>query len=259
MLVLAALELCEKLTHCRAGSRDSPLTIHGFEQAKRLATYLKISGVDLTHIFCSPLQRALITAEQIRDGQTSEAQRDVVFIPIPALQEQDFGLFEGISTRDYRAGDSRYSSVESLESMSSRADAFIDEYLSPLFSDHTTSTIGIISHGCMLRVLWNQLLAKVSPKMLTCDQGMLSTSGSIDARNIVMWSNTGFLEVKFVRNLEPSTNSKDGDAAYHANVITINGRPHLDGFKKIRGGVGNGQYDARQTTLGEYFTTNSAS
>jgi broad specificity phosphatase PhoE len=262
----------------RAGSRDSELTNHGFEQAKRLGTHLKMSGVDLTHIFCSPLQRALITAEQVRAGQTAEAQTDAVFVPMPALQEQEFGLFEGVPIREYHTGDDRHSSVETPESMSKRADAFIDEHLLPLFKSHTACTVGIVSHGCMLRILWQQVLSKVTPKTLSCDQGAVSRNGSLDARNITAWSNTGFLEARFVRNSEPTyrhvqasnivspasisglpatdSDGKDADG-YHAEIITINGRPHLDGLTKARGGVGNARYDARQTSLRQYFATDS--
>jgi broad specificity phosphatase PhoE len=250
--------------------------MHGFEQAKRLGTHLKASGVDLTHILCSPLQRALITAEQVRDGQTAEAQRDVVFVPTPALQEQDFGLFEGVAIRHYSFSDARFSSVETPEAMAKRADAFIDEHLAPLFKDHAACTVGIVSHGCMLRVLWSQLVSKVVPDTLSCSQDTLRKGGSLDARDIVSWSNTGYLEARFVRNLRPThhpsniaslpsnpglpataSDGRDADVGYSAEIIGINKRPHLDGFKKIRGGVGNARYDASQTSLRQYFAQDS--
>jgi broad specificity phosphatase PhoE len=238
--------------------------------------HLKSSGVDLTHIFCSPLERALITAEQIRDGQTAEARRDVVFMPIPALQEKHFGLFEGVAIRDYRTGDSRYASVETAEAMAKRADAFIDEHLAPLFGDSANCMVGIVSHGCMLRVLWSQLLSKVVPRTLTCAQDTLTKGGSLDARDVVTWTNTAFLEARFVRNLHPThhpsnivaqpsnsglpataSDGRDAEVGYDADIITINGRPHLEGVKKLRGGAGNARYDARQTSLRQYFATDA--
>jgi hypothetical protein len=197
-----------------------------------------------------------------------------VFVPLPALQEQDFGLFEGVAIRDYRTGDSRYPSIETPEAMARRADAFFDEYLAPLFRNHTACTVGIVSHGCMLRVIWSRLVSKVSPKTLSCAQETLRRGGSLDARDVVSWSNTAFLEARFVRNLptthhpskvgsQPSSSGlpatasdgKDADVGYYisADIITINGRPHLEGFKKLRGGVGNARYDARQTSVRQYF------
>jgi broad specificity phosphatase PhoE len=230
--------------------------------------HLGASGVDLTHIFCSPLQRALVTAEQVRDAQAAEAQRDMLFVPDPALQEQDFGLFEGAAIRDYFTSDSRHASVETPEDMAKRADAFIDAHLAPLFRGRVGCTIGIVSHGCMLRVLWSQLLSKVVPRTVACGQETLTRGGSLDARNVVSWANTGFLEARFVRYSQPSdivplpsdrglratpSDGRDDDVGYDAEVLTINGRPHLEGFKKPRGGVGNARYDARQTSLRQYF------
>ena len=94
--------------------RDSPLTNHGFQQATRLGQFLNIRGVDLTHIFASPLQRAYTTAEQILKGQSGPNRDGLTVIPMPSLPEQDFGLLEGCSYQEFRRSDSRASTVESL-------------------------------------------------------------------------------------------------------------------------------------------------
>jgi broad specificity phosphatase PhoE len=245
------------------------LTVHGFEQARRLGLHIKSAGVDLTHIFCSPLQRALITAEQVRDGQTAEARKDTAFVPVAALCEQDFGLFEGIAIREYCPGDGRYSSVETAEAMARRADGFINEHLAPLFGGDADCTVAVVSHGCLLRVLWPQLLSKVVPRTLDCAQETL-TGGKMTKH--IAWSNTAFLEARFVRNLHPThhpsnivaqpgvsglpatpSDVKDAEVGYDAAILTINGRPHLEGFRKAPGGVANARYDGRQTSLAQYF------
>jgi hypothetical protein len=115
------------------------------------------------------------------------------------------------------------------------------------------------------------------PRTLTCAQDTLTKGGSLDARNVMSWTNTAFLEARFVRNLHPThhpsnivaqpsnpglsataSDGRDAQVGYDADIMTINGRPHLEGFKKLRGGVGNARYDARQTSLRQYFATEAS-
>lgn len=72
-----------------AGRSDVPLTEHGRTQARALAEAM--AAERLTHILCSPLSRALDTADPL-------AQRlGLKPLVTPALAEIDFGHLEGCS------------------------------------------------------------------------------------------------------------------------------------------------------------------
>ena len=71
------------------GHTDIPLTAYGLKQAEKMGIYLKKQNV--TAIYCSPLQRAVVTARII--GQ------NLGLIPqvIEELIEMDFGAWEGLT------------------------------------------------------------------------------------------------------------------------------------------------------------------
>ena len=269
--------------------RDSPLTNHGFQQATRLGQFLNIRGVDFTHIFASPLQRAYTTAEQIRKGQSGPNRDGLTVIPMPSLQEQDFGLFEGCPYQDYREEDTRAVTVESFEAMSRRADVFIDECIMPLLNSQGTPIVAVVSHGKLLQTLWSQALSRIKPATVVCDQQLLTRAQSLDYRRISWWSNTGYIEAAFSRSIgatQPSrtasTQSLSGPVPHTASgsgemdsesiqpdgteteiirsafgpwtavISAINGQDHLDGLSRARGGLGSARYDSRQGTLDKF-------
>ena len=74
--------------HRFQGRLDMPLNETGLRQARQLAG--RMAGVTgVTRLWCSPLQRASVTADQIAAamGLTSE--------PLPGLEEIDMGLWAG--------------------------------------------------------------------------------------------------------------------------------------------------------------------
>src|ERR1700733_11210884 len=95
--------MSSKLTNkTSAGSRDSELTNHGFQQAALLGRHLIAIGHAFSHIFSSHLQRAFKTAELIREAQisaNSTLPSTTNYVPdvkqLPMLMEQDFGFYEG--------------------------------------------------------------------------------------------------------------------------------------------------------------------
>jgi hypothetical protein len=211
-------------------------------------------------------------------------------IPLHELQEQDFGLLEGVSYREYSQGDSRHASVESVESMSRRASIFTKESILPLFHAQSSPVVAVVSHGRMLQELWPQILSIIKPTSVVCDQQLLVDSRSIDHTQIRAWSNTGFVEVTFSRALlaqpsypvtpmgvsrgEPrSVAAAEAEAdsphlqadavdsvafvpklgSYTAVITAINGRDHLNGLSRARGGLGSARYDSRQGTLDKFF------
>ena len=268
--------------------RDSPLTAHGHLQTKRLAQHLLASDVVFSHIFASPLSRALQTAEAIHALQSEST----VLVTVPELQEQDFGLYEGVPVSAYNdtaQGPSRMT-VETVDQMAIRARVFIADYLTPVLQGTgRTATVAVVSHGCLLRVLWREILAHFKPKSVFCEQQMLLESQSIDYMGLGHWSNTGFLEVTFSQSqdtvaqdvetlddspldnkastsddilpgnrLSPNRNAfPSGPPLQTARILTINGQNHLKTLKRTRGGIGSAQYDSRQGTIDKFFKRDS--
>ncbi|KAL6710867.1 hypothetical protein ACN47E_007924 [Coniothyrium glycines] len=163
-------ETVDNVAGLYAGSRDSELTNHGYQQATRLGVHFKALGLSFTHVFSSQLQRAAKTAEKIREAQLAAAGvesnprivPDVVQLPI--LMEQDFGSMEGKKfferSIDYKTtgkeqhrqankSSVEFVDVESKEVMARRADQFLNEHFLPLLRDDTETAdfvVAIVSH-----------------------------------------------------------------------------------------------------------------
>lgn len=200
-----------------AGSRDSPLTNHGVIQAKQLGDYLYKTRPGLSHVFASPLQRALRTAVAIQSAQAG-GQEDNVDLILPIVQskdlaEQDFGFYEG-KPFYARSADSNktgrethyeahkdtpgFQDVESKESLIARCESFLDEHITPLFDyDGVPSELNvvIVSHGILLSNLWRAILRRLPRKSLTILPEIVAAKGQIVLEHLRGWSNTGFLEL----------------------------------------------------------------
>ncbi|KAJ4381291.1 hypothetical protein N0V86_003640 [Didymella sp. IMI 355093] len=194
-----------------AGSRDSALTNHGYQQATRLGLHFKALGLTFTHLFSSHLQRAVKTAGLIRDAQLpqkfdTEAAQDVPEVTqLRILMERDFGDFEGKkwtgiqATLQHKPG---FVAVETKEALGRRADTFLDEHLLPLLRKTTGSddlTIAIVSHGIFLSTLWKRLLRRLPAKSITLSADLqLIARPSLE--HLGGWSNTGYLELRMTRD-----------------------------------------------------------
>ena len=75
------------------GKADIELNEKGIEQAETIRVSLKEERIDL--ILCSPLKRAIQTAEIINQG------KNIRMIIDERLSERDFGEFEGMSNTDF--------------------------------------------------------------------------------------------------------------------------------------------------------------
>lgn len=74
------------------GKADIELNEKGIQQAEETRDFLKNEKIDL--ILCSPLKRALQTAEIINQG------RNIRMIIDERVSERDFGEFEGMPNTD---------------------------------------------------------------------------------------------------------------------------------------------------------------
>ncbi|KAK0282515.1 hypothetical protein LTR35_006983 [Friedmanniomyces endolithicus] len=212
-------ETVDNVAGLYAGVRDSALTIHGLEQARRLGEHFaKSNNVHLTHIFASPLSRAYKTAEALLKAQKhgaaekSQAVDMLAIVKVPDLIEQDFRYYEGRpfyarseakksgreAHYDRHKDDPDFVDVESKESMSKRADAFLDEHFMPLLDDQAADDsleVAIVSHGILLSHLWRRLLLRLPRKSLTVAADVTAARGSIVLEHLGGWSNTGYLEL----------------------------------------------------------------
>ncbi|KAF2090318.1 phosphoglycerate mutase-like protein [Saccharata proteae CBS 121410] len=244
-------ETVDNVAGLYAGSRDSQLTNHGFQQAGRLGQHFRDTDVRLTHIFASPLQRARITAERIRDAQPGAASQaaNKASLPItssPLLKEQDFGFYEGKAFFERPHGSNKtgkqdhldkhkdepgFVDVESKDSMAERMDTFLREHILGLWQSDGESqehVVAVVSHGIILSVLWRRILRHLPRKSVSLVPELMS-SQPVSLEHLGGFSNTGFLELVMARGkdsdsadpaLKPSLKPDDTKAAQE-NVETL--------------------------------------
>lgn len=206
-----------------AGSRDSALTNHGYQQATRLGLHFKSLGLKFTHLFSSHLQRAAKTAGLIREAQTPPEVDVESAGTLPEveqlriLMEQDFGDLEGKKWTDIQAelqNKPGFVAVETKEAMGQRADTFLDEHLLPLLGKTTgdcSLTIAIVSHGIFLSTLWKRILRRLPAKSISLSPDLQSTARP-SLEHLGGWSNTGYLELLMSRD-ETEVSTALADAA----------------------------------------------
>jgi len=131
------------------GRTDLDLTPNGELEAKRLGQRLK--GISFTHIFCSPLKRAIETCRLA--GFFDHAVLDA------RLKEWDYGSYEGLTKKDIQAQNPNWNifndgalNGESVLDIKNRADQVLDS-LSTL-----QGNIALFSHGHFLRALATRFL-----------------------------------------------------------------------------------------------------
>lgn len=239
-----------------AGSRDSALTSHGVLQTRRLGSHLAaMSGLVVTHIFSSDLQRAFLTASAVLDAQRKKSEDERVakeVVQLADIREKDFRSGEGV-----RVGASRdaFTDAETPAEMQVRAARFIDDHFHPLVSKVASEAGGVdgvvvVSHGIILNVILAALLQRYAPHELD----RLLPVPSVPGRKLrVSWSNTGFVEV-FVSKKQDNKDKQDTDSpSVHMQVLAVNCVDHLAGLKKTRGGIGSARFDAKQKTMDAFF------
>ena len=126
------------------GSSDIDLNSVGLEQAKKLADTLK--DVNIDYIFCSPLKRAIKTAEFVKKD------KNVPSILEPRIIERSFGELEGTTPNNISKYWNYYEditnhNVESIHNLINRVFNFMDE----LKEKHKNDDILIVTHqGVMI-------------------------------------------------------------------------------------------------------------
>lgn len=150
---------------CYYGITDAALDETGIRQAIALSAVFR--DVEIDRVICSPLQRAVHTAELVMQGTGPVPETD------DRLMEQDFGIFEGYNHQElvdqfpdeYRAWNEDFSDYcipegESFRQVRQRIDSFIKD-----LPDHGTVLLaahkGTLGHlmasllGLPLEGYWN--------------------------------------------------------------------------------------------------------
>ncbi|MCJ1338641.1 hypothetical protein MMC09_003930 [Bachmanniomyces sp. S44760] len=216
------------------------------------------------------------------------------------LREQDFGYYEGKhfytrprdmnktgkdSHRTQYIDEPGFKDVESKESMTTRMDSFLDEYLIPRLHGSTANkpNIAIVSHGIILSVLWRCLLKRFPAQSVALAPGLTirGTGETTPLQYLGGWSNTGYLELVLYQEVTCQTpTSEPGSAPASAAVSfdrtedpanitakpksfaisgwrmfirTVNGKNHLRGLKRTGGGVGSSKHDEGQRKIESFF------
>jgi broad specificity phosphatase PhoE len=158
------------------GQRDVPLSDEGRTQADDVAK--RLSGVKLSELLSSPLQRALQTAEIIGETHKLDVARD------PRLVDFQLGKWTGMTYAEVSANaeyqkfllqpeSERIPGGESLEDIRRRAVAGVEQALR---DNPTGDAIAIVTHAGIIRVLLTHYMGsppanyhrvRVSPGSLT--------------------------------------------------------------------------------------------
>lgn len=131
------------------GVSDVYLTYNGLEQAKNLAKEIRMFG-DIDVIICSPLKRAVQTAQIVSD------KIGVPYVTDERLTEWDYGNYEGMERNASGFARSKVEfgckmgkTGESLLELAHRVYGFLDE----IIANYENENVLLVSHGGVCRVI----------------------------------------------------------------------------------------------------------
>lgn len=131
------------------GRLDPDLDLVGLAEARDLAHQLR--NVGISRVVCSPLARAVETAQPIAEMAGIELETD------PRLLDRNYGQFDGHSAEEVSK---EYGSleaapgVESTESVATRAKAALDD----LVAGAGDAAVAVVSHDAVIRILLDRLV-----------------------------------------------------------------------------------------------------
>lgn len=182
---------------------DSPLLPQSYQEIKLLAKSLK--GVNIAHIFSSPLPRAKTTAEKLK----AALNEDIPLTIDDRLAEFNLGKMEGMKFAEvarrwpavldaFRHHPDRYDpkvvDSESFQSVIKRLGDAVRDYA----KQYPNGNVVVVSHGAALNASINGLLG--APLAHLKDRGGLSNTSTTvlethDGQkfNLVKWNDTSYL------------------------------------------------------------------
>ncbi len=165
------------------GRTDVPLTARGEQQARELGQ--KLSGREFSLVLTSPLCRARDTATLAGYGAAQ---------PDPDLLEWDYGIYEGRTTQEIRAGTPGWSiwktndipGGESAGQVAVRAQRVIER------SCAAGGSVALFAHGHLLRILtacWLGLEPRAARLFALSPASLSSLGHEHEIRVIRSWNN----------------------------------------------------------------------
>lgn len=134
------------------GQTNTELSLEGIEQAKKIATRLRMEKID--QIYSSDLSRAYQTAKHIAHYHSLTVQKEY------SLREIDFGQWEGLTYDQIEqtwpqelhllftnASQANIPGGETIQALTNRLSSKIDQ----LVSQNEHKTIVVVSHGMAIR------------------------------------------------------------------------------------------------------------
>lgn len=260
-----------------------------------LARHFRDRGVRFTHIFSSDLDRASDTARGICQQQLGG--RLLAPFQTSLLKEQYFGTVEGTRWQSaapasttgtpgtWQGGEPRYTQEESMASMRSRANSFLNDHLLPVVQNKPSSSneevVAIVAHGIILQVLWECFTELFDPRDIHLGPGVSQT----DLGDYVQptWSNSGYMELD-VKQLPPAptmllaksarvvpvpgsvqTSIKTpGSLAFSGwamTVMSVDNTSHLAGAQQVPrsgGAIRDTVHESRQQIMDDFYRLTGA-
>ena len=239
LFLIRHAETVDNVAGLYAGTRDSKLTNHGVEQARRLGQFFAQNDVNLTHLFSSPLTRTFKTAQAVQKMQTKVPE----IVKIQELIERGFGFYEGkpfaaradpkspggeVHNEEHK-NKPGFVDLESKEAMAVRIDTFLDQHICPLLEKDSADeelVVAVVSHGMLLSHFWQRLLLRLPRKSLMINPEITTARGHLALEHVGGWSNTGYLELSIRKDegpeAKPTSAAKSSDAeAQVADIATL--------------------------------------
>jgi 2,3-bisphosphoglycerate-dependent phosphoglycerate mutase len=256
LFLIRHAETVDNVAGLYAGSRDSALTAHGVLQTRRLATHLaeaiavpKPVSASRARVFSSDLQRAVRTAEAIRDAAWPHPDR-IEAQQLPELREKDFGSGEGKKFGGHGRDREPHEGAESADALRKRVELFLEGRLLPLLTGEGVDVVVVVSHGITLSLLYRVLCQHLAAESITASPEARHAAGSTGLMAAPSLANTGYIELVLAGRSTTWSSVK-------MHVLALNSVEHLKGLRKTRGGIGSARFDDKQKTLHSFFKSSS--
>lgn len=136
--------------NCWQGHTDAPLTELGRRQSAESGLHLRESGIQLDHVFCSPLSRARETLEIALPGIAERG-----YELVDGLMEMSFGSLDGTVNSDNVVGPYHDYFLQFGGESEEHAEKRICSTLEELMLRDDVQSALVVSHGTMGRLFKN--------------------------------------------------------------------------------------------------------
>jgi len=195
-LILIRHGLSYRVEREDGSAADPELTEEGIEQAKKMARWLKSEEIDA--IYCSPLMRAIMTAEPLADIKrlNINVEPDVaeidehssVYIPLEEIKEKEPEKWKELLESGIETAFDRLQNLEAFREK-------IVQSIQRIIADNKGRKVAVVCHGGIINIwaahilgLENSLFFK--PDYTSVNRFMASSSG---VHSLVSLNETGHL------------------------------------------------------------------